>query len=153
MKTNLNRYRQPAQLALSAVLMLAVLTSLVTFGGAADVKAKPPITISQLAGPWQIAVVGNTGCGISSLLFAGTLNAQGTGSGTLTFNSGCGSSSTTETFSIISLNHNGSGTAGLTCGTGCGWTFNIQVSPNKQVINMVDVTDPSNYLAGTAVKQ
>jgi hypothetical protein len=106
-----------------------------------------------LAGPWQVAVVGNTGCGISSLLYSGTLNAQGKSSGTLTFNSGCGLSNTTETFDILSLKSDGSGTAGLTCGSGCGWIFNIQVSPNRQVMNMVDVTDANNWLAGSAVKQ
>ena len=153
MKATMKHYLQPARFAPSSVLMLFVLMSLVTFGAAADVKAKPPITIAGLAGPWQVAVVGNTGCGISSLLYNGTLNAQGKSSGTLTFNSGCGLSNTTETFDILSLKSDGSGTAGLTCGSGCGWIFNIQVSPNRQVMNMVDVTDANNWLAGSAVKQ
>jgi hypothetical protein len=153
MKATMKHYRQPARLALSSVLMLVVLTSLVTFGAAAEVKAKPPITIAGLAGPWQVAVVGNTGCGISSMLFTGTLNAQGKSTGTLTFNSGCGLSTTTESFNILSLNANGSGTAGLTCGSSCGWIFNIQVSPSRQVFNMVDVTDPDNWLAGSAVRK
>ncbi len=135
------------------MLLLVVLTSLVTFGAAADVNAKSGITVSQLAGPWQIAVVGNTGCGISSLLFTGTLNAQGKSTGTLTFNSGCGLSTTTESFDILSLKQDGSGTAGLTCGSSCGWTFNIQVNRAKLVINLVDVTDPNNWLAGTAIRQ
>jgi hypothetical protein len=117
------------------------------------VKAKSPMTIAGLAGPWQVAVVGNTGCGISSLLFTGTLNAQGKSTGTLTANDGCGLSISTESFNILSLNTNGSGTAGLTCGSGCGWLFNIQVSPSRLVFNMVDVTDPNNWLAGSAVKQ
>jgi hypothetical protein len=73
-------------------------------------------------------------------------------SGTLVGNSGCGPSSGTQTFTIVSLNSNGSGIAGLSCGSDCGWTFNIQVSPNKQVFNMVDVTDPGNYPAGSAVQ-
>lgn len=153
MKATMKHYRQPARFALSSVLMLVVLTSLVTFGTAAEVKTKPPITIAQLKGPWQVAVVGNTGCGISSLLYNGTLDGQGKSSGTLTFNSGCGLSTTAETFDILSLKSDGSGTAGLTCGSGCGWVFNIQVSPNRQVMNMVDVTDANNWLAGSAVKQ
>ncbi len=66
----------------------------------------------------------------------------------------CGPSSNTQTFTTESLNTNGTGTAGLTCGVGCGWTFNIQVGPNKQVFNLVDVVDVAgNNLAGTAVKQ
>lgn len=87
------------------------------------------------------------------LAFTGTMNSSGVATGTLTGSSGCGPSSNTQTFTITGLAANGSGTAGLTCGPGCGWTFNIQVSPNKQVINLVDVTDPNNWLAGTAVKQ
>jgi hypothetical protein len=152
MKT-MKQYHQPARLALFSVLLLVVLLSIVTFGVAADVKAKSGITVSQLAGPWQIAVVGNTGCGISSLLFNGTLDAHGKSTGTLTFNSGCGLSTTTESFDILSLKSDGSGTAGLTCGSSCGWTFNIQVNRARLVMNLVDVTDPDNWLAGTGVKQ
>ena len=153
MKGTMNGYRQSARVALSALILLGSTMWLGTFCVAADGKAKSGITVSQLAGPWQVAVVGNTGCGISSLLFTGALNAQGKATGTLTFNSGCGLSTTTETFAINSLRRNGSGTAGLTCGSGCGWTFNIQVNPAKLVINLVDVTDPNNWLAGPAVKQ
>ena len=144
MKATMKHYRQPARLALSSVLMLVVLASLVTFSAAADVKAKSGITVSQLAGPWQIAVAGNTGCGISSLLFNGTLNAHSKSTGTLTFNSGCCLSTTTESFNILSLKPDGSGTAGLTCGSSCGWIFNIQVNRPRLVMNLVDVTDPDN---------
>jgi hypothetical protein len=153
MKERKNSYCQPAGCALFVALLLVSLMSLATFGSATDVKTKPPITVSQLAGNWQLAVVGNTGCGTSSLLFTGTMNSAGVASGTLTANSGCGETSNSQTFTILSLKHNGSGTAGLTCGSGCGWTFNLQVSPNRQVINLVDVTDPNNWLAGTVVKQ
>jgi hypothetical protein len=149
----INHHRQPVRLAVFATLLLVVVASLATFGAAADGKTKAPISVAQLAGPWQISLVGNTGCGISTLLFTGTFNSGGVASGTLTGNSGCGPSSGTQTLTITSLNSNGSGTAGLSCGSDCGWTFNIQVSPNKQVFNLVDVTDPGNYLAGSAVKQ
>lgn len=136
-------------------LVLALLV--VTVGSLAGVSVaaeRPAITIAQLSGPWQIALVGNTGCGVTSLQFNGTLNTSGTSTGTLTDSSGCGLTSSTATFSIITLNTNGSGTAGLTCGTGCGWTFNIQVTINKQMFNLVDVVNSgSNVLAGTAVKQ
>lgn len=99
----INHHRQPVRLAVLATLLLAVVTSLTTFGAAADGKAKPPISVSQLAGPWQISVVGNTGCGSSSLLFTGTFNSQGVASGTLIGNSGCGPSSSSQTLTITSL--------------------------------------------------
>ena len=136
-----------------ALLLVATIASVPAVLSAQDAKVKPAITIAQLAGPWQIALVGNTGCGITSILFTGTMNSAGNAPGTLIGNSGCGPSNTSQHFWIESLNSNGSGTAGLSCGEGCGWLLSIQVSPNKQVINLVDITDPANYLAGTAVKQ
>jgi hypothetical protein len=143
-------HRKSTRLAVLGLLVLATVGSLVGVSAAAT-----PITIAQLSGPWQIAIVGNTGCGVSSMLYNGRLNSIGQSTGTLRGSSaGCGSSTTTETFNILSLNGNGSGTAGLTCGAGCGWVFNIQVSRDKLVINLVDVVDGgSNVLAGTAVKQ
>jgi hypothetical protein len=146
--------RKSTRFVVLALVLSAAVMSLVTVSAAADGKAKPAITVNQLAGPWQISIVGNTGCGPSSLLFTGTLNSNGVAVGTLTGNSGCGPSSTSETFTITSLSANGSGTANLSCGASCGFNFNIQVTPNKQVFNLADVTDPpGNYLAGTAVKQ
>jgi hypothetical protein len=146
----MNPRRKSTRFAVLGLLLLATIGSLVGVSAAAS-----PITIAQLAGPWQIAVSGNNGCGVSSLLYTGKLDSTGHSTGTLVGSSaGCGPSTTTQTFNILSLNGNGSGTAGLTCGAGCGWVFNIQVSRNKQVINMVDVHDGgANVLAGTAVKQ
>jgi len=53
------------------------------------------------------------------------------------------------------LSPNGSNIAGLTCGEGCGWQFNIQVAPNLEVFNLVDVdpANPNNYVKGTAIRQ
>jgi hypothetical protein len=143
-----------------AVLIFAAFALLSTAATAQEAKqekpaAPPPITIAQLAGPWQIAIVGNTGCGVNSMLFNGKLSTTGVATGTLVGSSaGCGSSTTTETFTIISLKPNGSGTAGLTCGSGCGWVFNIQVMKSLQLFNLVDVSDGgSNVLAGTAIHQ
>ncbi len=147
---------KPAQGIVLSILLLAVVSTLGPFSSAQEKDNKPTgITIASLAGPWQMAIVGNAGCGATSLLFTGTLNSSGEATGTLTASSGCGvNDSSTETFTIKSLNANGSGTANLTCGVGCGWNFSIQVSTNKQVFNLVDVTDPvANYLAGTAIKQ
>jgi hypothetical protein len=122
-------------------------------GTAIRVVEGPAITMGQLAGPWQIALVGNTGCGQTALLFSGSLNASGTATGTLTGSSGCGSSSSPrQTFTITSLNANGSGTANLTCGSGCGWNFDIQVAANGQTFDLVDVANGgANVLAGTAI--
>ncbi|HWZ84213.1 MAG TPA: hypothetical protein VNW47_16415 [Terriglobales bacterium] len=130
--------------------LLVILTALVGVS-----EAAAPITVAQLAGPWQIAVSGNTGCGVTSLLYNGKLDNTGKSTGTLTFSSaGCGLTTTTQTFNILSMSGNGAGTAGLTCGDGCGWIFTFQVSRNKQVINLVDVSDGgANVLAGTAMKQ
>ena len=136
-----------------ALLLIATIAFVPAVTLAQDAQVAPEITVAQLAGSWQIAVVGNTGCGQTSLLFTGTLDAGGQSTGTLIGNSGCGPSNNTQTFTISSLNANRSGTAGLSCGVDCGWNFTIQVSLNKQVINLVDITDANNYLAGTAVKQ
>jgi hypothetical protein len=141
---------QSVRVAMAAVLVFVSVLSLATVSAAAD---KAPVTIAELAGPWRLVFVGNTGCGISALQFTGTLSTSGVATGTLIGNSACGPSNNTQTLTITSLNANGSGTAGLTCGTGCGWTFDIQVSPSRQVFNVVDVTDPNNWLAGSAVKQ
>lgn len=51
--------------AVLVLLLLATVGTLVAVSAAAD--ARPAVLLYQLAGPWQIAVVGNTGCGISSL--------------------------------------------------------------------------------------
>jgi hypothetical protein len=148
----MKNHRQPGRLAVLAVLLLVTVGSLVTLS-AAQAKMSP-ITIAQLAGPWQIALIGTTGCGSSSLLFTGTLNSSGTAVGTLIGSSGCGLEGTsTQTLTIRSLGANGSGVANLTCGSNCGWDFFIQVSPNKQVFNLVDLDASNNYLGGTAVKQ
>jgi hypothetical protein len=139
--------------AVAALLLLVAVAALANVSSA-EVKPKAEVTLSQLAGPWVITVVGNTGCGQSSMLFSGTLNSSGTSVGTLIGSSGCGlEKSSTQTFTIRSLDTNGSGTANLTCGSDCGWDFFIQVSPNTQVFNLVDLDASDNYLAGTAVKQ
>jgi hypothetical protein len=106
-----------------------------------------------LAGPWQITLVGNTGCGPSSLLFSGSLNNSGSATGTLTGSSGCGKSSSTQTFTITDWNSTTvSGTATLTCGPGCGWTFAIQLDSDASSFNLVDITNGGNELAGTAIR-
>ncbi len=140
---------QPARIALLAVFGMAAALSLVTVSHATGNVSK-----SDLAGTWQIVLGGFTGCGQSTELATITLNATGAGTGTLQTHGSCGDSSLTgQTFTVSSLKANGSGTAGLSCGTGCGWAFTIQVSPDRSTFNLVDVTDPGNFLEGTAIHQ
>ncbi len=112
------------------------------------------IVKSDLTGPWQIALRGTTGCGFVAMQANISMTPTGSGTGTLTIHGQCGDSTLTgQTFKITSLKANGSGTANLTCGSGCGWNFNIQVSPDRSKVNLVDVStlNPGNYLEGVAV--
>ena len=116
------------------------------------------IVNTNLAGKWQFAIYGQGGCGVGSSLVTFTLNATGlaTNATEISHNAGCGNTTTTgNTFTITSLNANGSGTAGLSCGTGCGFTYNIQVSPDRSSISLVDISssDPGNFQIGTAIHQ
>lgn len=140
---------QPVRIAVLAVFGMVAAISLVTVSFATGNVSK-----GDLAGTWQITLGGVTGCGQSTELANITLNSNGSGTGTLQTHGSCGDSSLTgQTFTISSLKTNGSGTAGLSCGTGCGWAFTIQVSPDRSTFNLVDVTDPGNFLEGTAVHQ
>jgi hypothetical protein len=140
-----------AALALSLVAMIAFLPAAASAGKA---KPAPAITLAQLAGSWQFALVGNTPCGANSLWFDGTLNSTGQASGTLYNSSGCGlDTQSTQTLTITNLYADGTGSATLSCGSGCSWNLIIQVSPSAEVINVADIYDANNYLAGTAVKQ
>ena len=49
---------------------------------------------------------------------------------------------------VNSVNASGACTAGLSCGSGCGVTFAIQVAPDRVSFNLVDVTDPGQFIAG-----
>jgi hypothetical protein len=113
------------------------------------------ITKADLTGPWVVSLYAQTGCGVGTSQVNFTLNAVGVSTAaTNKVHNSCGDSTTTgNTFTITSLNTNGSGTAGLTCGTGCGWTFNIQVAPDRSTFTLVDLTDPLNFVQGTAVHQ
>jgi len=156
--------RQLISVAGVLALLLATTITFVTSSSAQDAKAAPAITIAQLAGPWQATLIGNTGCGLVSMLVNFTLNSSGTATDA-TFKthlsgpntSGCkdGTVTTGQTFTINSLNSNGSGTAGLSCGTDCGWVFQIQVARNHQVANLTDVdtANPYNTFTGTMILQ
>lgn len=114
------------------------------------------ISKADLSGNWQMTLYGQGGCGVGSTLVTFTLNGSGSATNATekSHSVGCGdTTSTGNTFTIISLGSNGSGTAGLSCGTGCGFTLSIQVSPDRSTFNVVDITDPNNFLQGVAVHQ
>jgi hypothetical protein len=152
---------KPARVAGLIVLLLVTMISMEQPSAAADGTpdvASPAITRAQLAGHWAATIVGNTGCGLTSMYVTFTLNSAGHGSGTATIVSHgqCGDGTTSGLdFNVNSLNANGKGTAGLSCGAGCGWVLTIQVSKSAQIFNLVDVepTNPNNYIAGTAIHQ
>jgi hypothetical protein len=112
-------------------------------------------TVSQLAGNWTAALIGNTGCGSHSLFVTITLPASGIGTASIQGHStGCANSVTAgQTFKILTLGVNGQGTASLTCGVGCGWNFKIQVSADYDTMILSDQTDPVNTPTGTALRQ
>lgn len=149
-ETQTKWYRQPVRLALLTMVMLSAMVLFVK-PSKATIGA---ITKADLYGSWQGTLVGFTGCGNSSELFTISMNGTGSGTGTLQTHGNCGDSSLTgQSFTILTLNSNGTGTAGLSCGPGCGWAFAIQVSPDRSSMNLADVTDPGNYLVGTAIHQ
>ena len=112
------------------------------------------VAYPDLAGSWVATLSGFTGCGSSAMLVAITLNSSGVGTATLTTHGQCGDSvATGQTFKVTALNVYGTGTANLTCGVGCGWNLRLQVSPDRQIMNLIDVdpVNPGNYIAGVAV--
>jgi len=155
----ITRRRLLARFAFVAVLSLATIISGVTPAmiarGQSTVAAG--ITLPQLAGPWSVSLIGNTGCGWSSMVVTFTLGYSGSGTATIqSHTSGCGDNVNTGLpFVVQSVNPNGSGMANLSCGTACGWQFSIQVAPNREIFNVVDVdpANPGNYLSGVAIRQ
>jgi len=115
------------------------------------------IAKGDLFGKWVVALSGVTGCGATAMLANATMDANGVGTATLTMHGACGDSVlTNQNFSVLSLNPStGTGTIGLSCGASCGWILSFQVSPDRGVMNLVDVepANPGNYIAGLAVHQ
>jgi hypothetical protein len=151
---------RPHRIPAAAALALLI-TAIAVFPTASSAQSRE---ISKLAGPWQATLIGNTGCGLVSMLVNFTLNTSGMATdATITTHlsgpntGGCidGTVTTGQTFTINSLNSNGSGTAGLSCGTGCGWVFQIQVASNHEVANLTDVdtANPYNTPTGTMIRQ
>jgi hypothetical protein len=150
----MNHHRRriaPSRLVVLVVLSLITVASLVKLS-----KATGTITKADLSGPWAMTVTGVTGCGETTMYVTFTLNSAGSGTSTQQGHSAaCGDNTGSAPITITSLNPNGSGTANLSCGTGCGWDFTIQVSPDRSVFNLVDVSpaNPGNFLEGVAIHQ
>jgi hypothetical protein len=137
-----------------ATLVVVTIVAVISLSLVNRTKATGVIGKEDLAGSWVITLTGDTGCGISTIHLIVNLNSSGVGTVTnQSHTQGCGNSLTTGVFTITTMNSNGSGTAGLTCGAGCGFTFQIQVAPDRTVFNLVDVTDPNNFLEGVAIHQ
>ena len=134
--------------AAAAVAAAAIATPLVASATVGQ------IGYADLTGNWTATLNGFTGCGNSSMLVSINLNNAGVGTATLTTHGQCGNSvATGQSFNVTSLNTNGTGTAGLSCGVGCGWNLRLQVSPDRQTMNLIDVdaVNPGNFIAGVAV--
>lgn len=134
--------------AAAAVAVAAIAAPVIASAGVGQ------IGYADLTGTWTATLSGFTGCGNSAMLVAINLNNAGVGTATLTTHGQCGDSvATGQTFKVTALNTNGTGAAGLSCGVGCGWNLRLQVSPDRQTMNLIDVdpVNPGNYIAGVAV--
>jgi hypothetical protein len=113
------------------------------------------VTTPDMTGVWQMVLLGQTGCGLGTTDATFTMNSSGVASGVVetSHSVGCGDGvSNSNTFTINSMNADGSGLAGLSCGPGCGFAFAFQVSPDRSTMNLVDISDPGNFLSGVAIR-
>jgi hypothetical protein len=149
------RHSQLLRLAFVMTLITLTLVTAVT-PAAAQTHARPEVTLAKLKGAWQATFVGQDACGMGSALVTFTLGSSGvaTNSTWQYHSANCGDGANTGlNFTIDTLNTDGSGTATLNVSESSKITLTIQVSVNSQVMNMVDITDSSHYLAATAIKQ
>jgi hypothetical protein len=149
---NTHNSKSTLLLAVALMTVAAVAAPLVT---AAGKNAPPPVTVAQMAGSWKAAINTNADCGAGVHVLVFTLNDKGSASDVAdTFNTtSCGQGENKDqTLTITSLSADGSGTATYS-NAGLPLTLTLQVSPNKDVFNLGDITDAGQYWAGTAVKQ
>ena len=148
--------KQTLPMRVAGVVALAIIALVATVRpGKASIGN---VSKSDLAGNWQLTIVGQTGCGFGTTLYTFTLNSSGTSSNVAgtSHTSGCGDqTSSGQSVTIQSLNTHGTGTANLTCGAGCGWNLNFQVAPDRSTFNVIDVSsaNPGNYIEGVAIHQ
>ena len=150
------RFTSLAAISLIALVALSLMVLLVKPRNAAAQTGGYAITLSSLAGPWELATsVMGSGCGQGTEVAHLTLNANGQGTMTTQFHNGCGDGTGSGTFVITSLNPDGSGTAGyFSCGPGCGFNLTIQVMRGSQLFSYIDVdpANPGNFISGTAIR-
>jgi hypothetical protein len=111
--------------------------------------------VSELAGSWTATLSGFNGCGNAGIQFTGTVASTGLGTGTLIQHASCANTVVNNvSFNILTLNGNGTGTANLSCGVDCGYNLSIQVSADRRVMNLIDVSsaNPGNFLSGVAIR-
>jgi hypothetical protein len=126
---------------------------LITFVSSVIPAAAEDIQLSQLAGSWQATLNLHGGCGWGTKLVRFSLNSSGSGSAVGYYHTQtCANNAEYGTMTILSLLSDGSGTAQLNF-SGAVFNFYIQVSPNTQIFNMVDISDPNNYEEGSAIRQ
>jgi hypothetical protein len=112
------------------------------------------VTLPDLYGGWFATFSGVTGCGPTAMQLEMRMGSTGIGEGRLTMHGQCGNSVLPgQTFRVLTLDPSGAGTANLSCGQGCGWNLSFQVSPDRQIMNLVDIDpmNPGSYIAGVAV--
>lgn len=97
----MNSQRKSIRMLAGPVLVVAIASlGLISTSGATGNVEK-----ADLSGPWAITLIGDTGCGSTSMLATGSLDTNGQGSVTLHFHSaGCGNSTSTEKFAVQTLN-------------------------------------------------
>ncbi len=122
--------------------------------GLASAMPASALSVKQLAGAWQAAIIANGGCGVGSKVVTFTLNTEGAATNAVeTFNTPtCGEGTQKGTFTVTSLSADGSGKATLDFG-GNVFNFVIQVNSTANEFNMVEITDSGNYELGTAILQ
>jgi hypothetical protein len=120
------------------------------------------IVVADLKGDWQLTLMGHQsgscgpGPGITfSASAALSLNTSGAGNASVTLHTECGDINVVRALSVTGLNADGGGTAHLVCGGTCGFDFNIQVSPDRSMFNLVTVApgNTGHMVAGVAIRR
>jgi hypothetical protein len=79
MDKSIKDHRKPARLAFLAALLLTTTISVAQLAVAADQneQVQPQLALAALKGRWAATLVGNTGCGLTSMFVTFRLNSAG----------------------------------------------------------------------------